>query len=908
MKTILILASNPYGDLRIDREIRDLTAVIERSKNAKEFAVVDKLAVRPSDLQEIFAQNNPYVVHFSGHGAGEEGLVFESDQSGEQLVSNQALSGLFNLFGQDVECVLLNACTTEIQADAIGEHVPYVIGTSQKILDRAAYFFAVGFYRGLGNSESIEVSVDWGCNAVQLQLPDVQIVSDISDTFRKAKVVKTIKSSIAAEPLKIILKRNSRLNNPDLSANIPPEFRKAIREEGKRKDYYDKLREVLERFGQTTIEREKPISKFEYEQRQTFLNKVQEFWIEGFLKPSLYFNRATDRDTDAPSGEILRPLTNLEVIPIDIDESYDELQQTDIMGQIGHGKTLLILGDPGSGKTIALLQLAERLIKITQQDMTKPIPVVFNLSSWGQKQQPLEEYLIEELKDQYQVPKTWSEPWIKDQQMILLLDGLDEVKENHRKACVIAINKFIATHLETEIAVCSRVKDYEALGETLLLSSAICIQPLSKKQLLEFLENTDDSLLGLKTVIERDQEIAEFAQTPLILNMMTWTYHGWSAEECRKQFRIAKNRLSNLFESYIEKNLDRENKEKKYPNDKVLHWLRWLATKMVNESKIIFLIEKMQPTLLRSRSERRVYRIWNFVLGGLSVGLSGGLIVGLSGGLSEVGTILGSIFGLMVGLIGAVIAGKSKEINLFEQMSWSWQSVKSRIIREVSGGVMGGLSVGLSFGLPSGVMLALFFGIFGIAMKKWEVLMGGLFFGLMVALSAGLMGGLIGGLIGGLNSGLSSTEVEKRTFPNQGIWSSSKNSVRIGLSFGLLIVLMVGLVYFRLWNTLNWPKIELLSETERVEILTEILRNWVSLVLSVGLIGGFLVGLRYGGTTCIQHFNLRRILYRKGRIPWNYARFLDYTSERLLMKKVGGGYIFYHRMLMEHFDRRNQVS
>ena len=125
MKTILILASNPHGDLKdINREIRDLTAAIERSKNAEEFAVVDKLAVRPSDLQEIFDQNNPYVVHFCGHGAGEEGLVFENDQSGEQLVSNQALSGLFNLFGQDVECVLLNACHSQKQAEAIAKHIP----------------------------------------------------------------------------------------------------------------------------------------------------------------------------------------------------------------------------------------------------------------------------------------------------------------------------------------------------------------------------------------------------------------------------------------------------------------------------------------------------------------------------------------------------------------------------------------------------------------------------------------------------------------------------------------------------------------------------------------------------------------------------------------------------------------
>ena len=144
------------------------------------------------------------------------------------------------------------------------------------------------------------------------------------------------------------------------------------------------------------------------------------------------------------------------------------------------------------------MQLAERLIEKTQQNLTKPIPVVFNLSSWGEKQLPLEEWLIEELKDKYQVPKTWSEPWLKEQQLTLLLDGLDEVKENCRNACVRAINKFIAEHLETEIVVCSRVKDYEALAERLLLSSAICIQPLSKQQLLDFLKNADDSLLGLK--------------------------------------------------------------------------------------------------------------------------------------------------------------------------------------------------------------------------------------------------------------------------------------------------------------------------------------------------------------------------------------------------------------------------
>jgi hypothetical protein len=36
-------------------------------------------------------------------------------------------------------------------------------------------------------------------------------------------------------------------------------------------------------------------------------------------------------------------------------------------------------------------------------------------------------------------------------------------------------------------------------------------------------------------------------------------------------------------------------------------------------------------------------------------------------------------------------------------------------------------------------------------------------------------------------------------------------------------------------------------------------------------------------------------------IPWNYSRFLDYAVDRIFLQKVGGGYIFIHRLLMEHF-------
>jgi predicted lipid-binding transport protein (Tim44 family) len=71
--------------------------------------------------------------------------------------------------------------------------------------------------------------------------------------------------------------------------------------------------------------------------------------------------------------------------------------------------------------------------------------------------------------------------------------------------------------------------------------------------------------------------------------------------------------------------------------------------------------------------------------------------------------------------------------------------------------------------------------------------------------------------------------------------------------------------------------------------------------LSFGLSFGLLAALWYGGFDIIQHHTLRLILWYKGHTPCNYIRFLDYAAERIFLRKVGGGYIFIHRYLMEHF-------
>ena len=75
--------------------------------------------------------------------------------------------------------------------------------------------------------------------------------------------------------------------------------------------------------------------------------------------------------------------------------------------------------------------------------------------------------------------------------------------------------------------------------------------------------------------------------------------------------------------------------------------------------------------------------------------------------------------------------------------------------------------------------------------------------------------------------------------------------------------------------------------------------------LVFGLIAG---GMKPGGQACLKHFALRLSLVRNGSIPWNYVKFLDDAAERILLRKVGGGYIFIHRMLLEYFAARHEES
>ncbi|MDJ0676829.1 MAG: CHAT domain-containing protein [Calothrix sp. MO_167.B42] len=168
--TILFLAANPQGteQLHLDQEVREISEGLLRSQHRDSFKLEQKWAVRPKDVQRALLQLNPQIVHFSGHGAGTKGLLFAGEDVNTTFVDADTLANLFKLFADQVKCVILNGCYTEIQAEAIAQHIPYVIGMNKAIGDRAAIDFAVGFYDALGAGRSIEFAYEFGRNAIQM--------------------------------------------------------------------------------------------------------------------------------------------------------------------------------------------------------------------------------------------------------------------------------------------------------------------------------------------------------------------------------------------------------------------------------------------------------------------------------------------------------------------------------------------------------------------------------------------------------------------------------------------------------------------------------------------------------------------------------------------------------------------
>lgn len=149
-RKILILAAKPNG-LRFDAEIEKIKEAIRRSPNRDQLEVESRLAVTPRIIRQAIDEERPQIVHFCGHGQEDGNLQIEDDDSRENFsLAPEGLADLFSLHSEYVKCVLFNVCYSERAAEAIKQHIPYVVSMNHAITDEAAIEFAVAFYDFLG--------------------------------------------------------------------------------------------------------------------------------------------------------------------------------------------------------------------------------------------------------------------------------------------------------------------------------------------------------------------------------------------------------------------------------------------------------------------------------------------------------------------------------------------------------------------------------------------------------------------------------------------------------------------------------------------------------------------------------------------------------------------------------------
>jgi TIR domain/NACHT domain len=656
--------------------------------------------------------------------------------------------------------------------------------------------------------------------------------------------------------------------------------------------------------------------------RAFLLKGVRRQWIEGLLLNSLHHEVFIQLGLHEYPSAVANPWSlvvremNLPEHSLPdgtaIHEVYDRAD-----GQ------LLILGEPGAGKTTLLLQLAKELLTRTSEEKSHLMPVIFTLSSWAINRLPFAEWLVEELHEKYSIPRPIAQAWITHEQIIPLLDGLDEVAEDHRTACVTDINMYRRAHHLIPLMICCRKAEYDVLSSRVELHTAVTIQPLLLEGIDKYCEQIGEPVAALRQALHQEKSLQELASTPLMLNILVLAYreesfadllHIASFEQLQQQ----------IFDRYVERMLTRRGISALYTEKQTVRWLSWLAKQLQRREVTEFYPEYLHSHWLPTTTTRYIYNAITLLFAELLFGGPLGLLSGLLAGL-----LAGRLAGLLVGLLVGILAGLFFGLNEYapaEVVYWRWSRVQNSA-----------LSLGL-IGFIAGLLALLIYG--------WPI---GLFFGPSIGLFAGLLNGLLTGLFTWLLGGLKDHQIgdairwewtrilhSALLLPLTGLVVGFLGWLLFGLLFGLIVGIFGGLVAalaIGFFPSQSDPQEFSISDyfvghTKRESIYLG-LRAGLLAGLSTGLLSGLLVGLFAGlrvglstgllvwllvwwliwllsGLGAILHQQKLQIFFRcLGVLPRSYSRFLDYAAERVLLRRVDRGYIFIHRLLLEYFASLN---
>jgi len=332
--------------------------------------------------------------------------------------------------------------------------------------------------------------------------------------------------------------------------------------------------------------------------RELMLHRVRSNWISGVLEPSL--------------GDVFQLSIGLRLRPELVLPAYNLRER--LSGQIPAGKKIfdvfgndadrlmLIIGDPGAGKTTLMLQLAEHSLAAAEGDSHGPIPVVANLASWSPLCKPLTAWLSDELFESYHVPREVAGEWIESDSLALFLDGFDEVAHAQQGACAEAINDYIRHHGFVPMVVCSRRAAIEKVRPLLGLETAVELMPPSDAQMDKCLDlmRRDGAPVGdIQSAVRADSVFRDIVRSPMMLHVIAIAYRGQQSHTW-EQPGNAKERERRLWAKYIDRIFSRPEKRSAdgYGRKQAINWLAWLATNLLLREHTEFLPSMLTPDWL----------------------------------------------------------------------------------------------------------------------------------------------------------------------------------------------------------------------------------------------------------------------------------------------------------------------
>ena len=703
----------------------------------------------------------------------------------------------------------------------------------------------------------------------------------------------------------------------------------------------------------------------EAEERRVLLQltaSVKQFWIAGVLEHSVHEAAMIALRKETRPDAVQHPWGRVLELPGHAPQPLGGGQGIlDVFNETG--RALLILGEPGAGKTITLLELARDLIDRFEKDPANSAPVVLNLSTWSARRSDLAGWIEAELKNRYFVPPRRSRAWLKASRLVLLLDGLDEVPAESQAACVQSINAFLESMGAPGAVVCSRFAEYVALPQKLRFTGAVCLQPLTPQQIEEFLDRAGDQLAAVRIAIKTDELLQELACSPLLLNVISVAYTDVPINSIAVSVNeTVEHRRHQLFERFVQRMFARvPNAPAAFPEAATRRWLSWLASRMREHSLTLFSLDQLQPDWLPSTRDRWRYAVISRTASAFVWGACVWTVMLLLWADWRPLLLRGTGFVVLAGIVAGGIAGVTdgRRMTTPPRSRGKWQE-RFRVLALMA---LHAIAMGAVFGVVSYAFLDPVDPQLLVKLGASESLRGwwadafhgfrsGLFFGLMFGLRsirivptndirladalrvswisarrAARKSALIGGIAGLiLVSGLIVFAWEQ--FAHHSVL------VKIGvvvISAGLVSLLLaitfaiIGAA-FGMFVPNDLPQKVQPRHWLRRSVLNAILAGvvvasaaalvflpWALFPHGSGSVPitvfnccqfGIAAAVWYGVFDAIQHRTLRSMLARRGCIPNDYPRFLDYAARLIFLQKVGSGYLFVHRQLLDYFSER----